>query len=93
MTHHVFALEDGATATAQVPSLDGSIETSVNVTRMGARIEISFSETGKPFTLLLRGIPEVASVADGTAQPDALGTRIVPKKGVKTIIVHLEETV
>jgi alpha-D-xyloside xylohydrolase len=94
VVYHVFALEDGVTATAQVPALDGSVETTVEACRRGAQIEIAVqgaTPTGgrQPWSILLRGIENVASVTDGTAQSDGLGTRLIPAEGVRRLVVHL----
>ena len=43
----------------------------------------------QPWSALLRGIAGIASVDGGTAQPEALGTRIVPAHNVRRLLVHL----
>jgi alpha-D-xyloside xylohydrolase len=93
VTFHVFALEDGAVATAQVPALDGSVETSVEARRDGPQIEVSVRATSKPWSVLLRGIERVASVEGGTAQREAIGMRMVPDAGAQAVFVRLEESV
>ena len=41
IVYHVFELEDGVAARAQVSALDGQIETTVEVRRSGTQIEVS----------------------------------------------------
>jgi alpha-D-xyloside xylohydrolase len=87
--YHVFALEDGVTATAQVPAHDGSVETTVEARRDGTQIEVSVQGATRPWSVLLRGIKTVASVEGGAAQVEALGTRLVPAENVRQLVVHL----
>ena len=89
ITYHVFALDEGSAATAQVPALDGCVETTVVARCRGAQIEVAVQGTTKPWSVLLRGIEDVASVTGGTAQQDALGAHVKPDAGVQAVIVHL----
>jgi alpha-D-xyloside xylohydrolase len=96
VVYHVFELEDGASTTAQVPGLDGRIEATIEARRVGPQIEVTVeggSPTGRrqPWSLLLRGVETVASVAGGTFASNALGTHIAAEPGVQAIIVHLQE--
>jgi alpha-D-xyloside xylohydrolase len=93
VTYHVFALDEGAVAAARVPTLDGSIETTVEARRVGSRIEVSVDGASRPWSVLLRGIEDVVSVEGGTAQADELGVRVVPDTGVRAVTVHLEASV
>jgi len=93
VTYHVFALDEGAVATTRVPALDGRIETTVEVRRVGSRIEVSVRGASKPWSVLLRGIEGVGLATGGTAQPDALGTRVVPDAGTRSVTVRLSESV
>jgi alpha-D-xyloside xylohydrolase len=98
VTYHVFALDAGAVATAQVPALDGSITTTVEVRREGDRIEVQVQGVPKPWSVLLRGVSDgtsagVASVAGGTAKVDELGVRVVPDAGTRSVVVRLAESI
>ena len=77
VTFHVFELDEGVVAKVTIPALDGTIETTVKVRRTGSRIKVSVKGASKPWAVLLRGIEAVASVEGGTAQAEALGTRLV----------------
>jgi alpha-D-xyloside xylohydrolase len=94
VTYHVFELEDGAAATARVPALDGSIETTVEARRVGARIEVSVqgaspTEGRQRWAVLLRGTKAVASVTGGIAKKDSLGTRILSGHDSQNLVIHL----
>jgi alpha-D-xyloside xylohydrolase len=91
VTYHVFALEEGAVATAQLPALDGSIETTVEAHRIGTRVEVSVQGATRPWSVLLRGIEDVGSVTGGTAERDALRARVVPDAGLQAVVVQLPE--
>jgi alpha-D-xyloside xylohydrolase len=88
VVYHVFELEEGVTATAQVPALDGSVEVTVEAHRIGTQVEFSVQGATRPWSVLLRGVEAVASVEGGAAQAEALGTRLVPLKGVRRLVVH-----
>jgi alpha-D-xyloside xylohydrolase len=72
-----------------MPVLDGSVAATVEARRVGARIEVSVQGSTNPWSVLLRGVEAVASVEGGAAQPDALGTRLVPAEDVHRLVVHL----
>ena len=70
----------------------------VEVRRDGARIEVSVAgatPTGgrQPWSVLLRGIEDVGPVTGGTAERDALGTRVGPDVGARAVTVRVEESV
>ena len=70
----------------------------VEVCRKGDRIDVQVqgaAPTGgrPPWSILLRGIERVASVEGGTAQREAIGTRVVPDAGTQAVSVRLEESV
>lgn len=89
VTFHVFALSEGNTAKATVYDTGASPVLAIAASRTGDEIIITAGETGKPWSVLLRGIPSVKSVSNGTDAADALGTKIVPDAGAETIIVTL----
>jgi alpha-D-xyloside xylohydrolase len=93
VVYHVFAWDGGVVATASVPALDGSVGATVEARRTGSRIEVSVQGSTGPWSVLLRGIETVASVAGGTAQADGLGVRVVPDAGTRSVTVRLAESV
>ncbi|GHV45177.1 alpha-xylosidase [Spirochaetia bacterium] len=64
---HVFELDDGKTAEAQIFNLAGELESTCRVSRKGAVYTVNNEGAAKPWKLLLRGIHEGKAV-DGTAK-------------------------
>jgi len=89
VTFHVFELDDGATASASVPALDGSVALSFRVRREGQQLIAEVEGATKPWTVLLRGITGVGGVEGGVAETDHLGTRIVSAAGSGLVKVAL----
>ncbi len=56
VTVQVFEWESGARGSARVYDTGGKIDLEVNVRRQGDTIETTFESSGKPWTLLLRGV-------------------------------------
>jgi len=56
VTVQVFEWESGARGSARVYDTGGKIDLEVNVRREGDTIETTFESSGKPWTLLLRGV-------------------------------------
>jgi len=78
VTFQVFALEDGATASARVPTPDGNTAIEISVRRVGDEIDIEVDCATKPWSVLLRGVAGVTSVEGGTAETELNGVRLVP---------------
>jgi alpha-D-xyloside xylohydrolase len=89
VTFHVFELEDGATASARVPGVKGDVAVTVEVSREGQRVCVRAQGASQSWSVLLRGVASVRSVEGGIAQEDALGTLLIPGKGVRTLDVRL----
>ncbi len=89
VTFHVFALDDGATAAASVPTLKGETAMTVSVSRTGQQIQVQAHGATQPWSLLLRGIAAVQAVTDGAAHSDPLGARIVADAGATTLTISL----
>jgi alpha-D-xyloside xylohydrolase len=89
VTFHLFALDDGATATALVPSVEGETVMTLTVTRAGDELHVTTEGGGQAWSLLLRGIDGVASVEGGSQEPHDLGTRLVPGEGVTSLVVRV----
>ena len=89
VTFHVFELEDGATLSARVPTVKGEVSMTVEVSREGQIVCVQARGASKPWCVLLRGVGAIRSVEGGTARADALGTLLIPEKGVSSLNVHL----
>jgi alpha-D-xyloside xylohydrolase len=86
---HVFELQDGATISACVPTIKGDVNMTIEVSRVEQQVRVQVQGASKSWLLLLRGVGSVRSVEGGIAQSDALGTLLVPAKGVSRLIVRL----
>jgi len=76
VTFHVFALEDGATASARVPALDGSTAIEIVVRRVGQEITIAVEGAVGPWSVLLRGVDAEVLSGGGIARQCQLGTLV-----------------
>ncbi|MBN1640983.1 MAG: alpha-xylosidase [Anaerolineae bacterium] len=88
VTFHVTALEEGAIASARVPTTGGDTALSIEVRRAGGQVGIRVDGVGR-WSALLRGVDRVADVSGGTATPDPLGTRVIPAPGAGEIAIRL----
>ena len=75
----LFEVQDGGTASATVYNTAAEPELKVTVCREGAKIVITSSGTGKPWSLLLRGAHTVKTVSGAAHEADTLGIRIKPE--------------
>ncbi|TFG72264.1 MAG: alpha-xylosidase [Anaerolineales bacterium] len=89
VTFHLFELEDGATASAHVPTLKGVLAMTLKACRMGTEIHIEAEGSLAGWSLLLRGIRTVVGIQGGRIQLEAEGTRVTPAVGMKTLIIKL----
>jgi alpha-D-xyloside xylohydrolase len=89
VTFHVFELKDGATIMVHVPTMKGEVAMTVKLSRKGQQIRIQAKGESKSWSILLRGVDSVQSVEGGKAKADALGTLLVPEKGINRLIVRL----
>lgn len=81
VTFEVFALEDGASCSGQVPSLDGSMAGSVTVSRSGSRVVATVSEGLRDWNLMLVGVWAVGVVSGGKLTIMGHGTHISAESG------------
>ncbi|RKP57146.1 alpha-xylosidase [Cohnella endophytica] len=89
-TLHLFALQDGAVATADIPSAQGDPRLSVQASRRGNTITVTSEGTADSgWQLLLRGISSVASVDNGLATAHEQGTLVSSVVGTASIIIRL----
>jgi alpha-D-xyloside xylohydrolase len=89
VTFHVFEPVDGATVTARVPAGPGADGLTVTVRRTGTQLTVDAPGATRPYRVLLRGVPGLAGVEDGSAQEDALGTLVIPAAGATRLTVRL----
>jgi alpha-D-xyloside xylohydrolase len=89
VTLQLFALQDGASAEALIPTVKGEQQFAVTAIRRGNKITIETQGASTQWSLLLRGIDAVAIVDNGKATSHEQGTRIVPTNGVASIVITL----
>jgi alpha-D-xyloside xylohydrolase len=89
VTFHVFALQDGVTASASVPTVKGVTALTVVISRKGQEIRAQAEGATKEWSVLLRGVEAVRSVTGGAAQADPLGTRVIPTQGLNALTIQL----
>jgi alpha-D-xyloside xylohydrolase len=89
VTLHVFELQDGVTRASRVPTIKGDVAMTVEVSRAGQQVRVEAQGASKPWSVLLRGVDAVESVAGGKAQADALGTRLIPAEITSRLTVRL----
>jgi alpha-D-xyloside xylohydrolase len=76
VTLRVYELEEGKSATAEIPTVQGEIETTFTVEREGRRIMIERKGSAKVWRLLLVGIPAITAVEGGVAEAGPQGVRV-----------------
>uniref|UniRef100_A0A7C4KFN3 alpha-D-xyloside xylohydrolase n=1 Tax=Anaerolinea thermolimosa TaxID=229919 RepID=A0A7C4KFN3_9CHLR len=89
VTLHVFELEEGATAMARVPTVQGGTAFTVRVSREGRRIEVILEGDASHWSVLLRGFRQLQGVVGGAASVEELGVRVTPGSGVHRLSLLL----
>jgi alpha-D-xyloside xylohydrolase len=89
---HVFEPAEGEGISAELRSMDGSPEFVLRVTRRGRRLEAAIEAGQAPapraWSLLLRGIPAIASASAGTVTSGPLGTLVALSGGLDHVRVE-----
>ncbi|SEO67632.1 alpha-xylosidase [Paenibacillus sp. OV219] len=89
VTLQLFALQDGAEATAVVPTVTGETAFTARATRSGSTITVDTQGQAEGWQVLLRGVNSVASVQGGAADIGAEGVRIIPASGAAQVVIEL----
>jgi alpha-D-xyloside xylohydrolase len=89
VTFSVYALEDGATAKAEVPTMAGTPAVSVEVTRSGSSVRARVTGAKASWKLLLVGISGAKSAKGGVVSNDARGTLVSAESSSAQIEVLL----
>lgn len=89
VTLQLFALKDGAEATAVVPTVTGETAFTARAARSGSTITVDTQGQAEGWTVLLRGVNSVASVQGGVADASAEGVRIIPAAGAAQVVIEL----
>jgi alpha-D-xyloside xylohydrolase len=86
---HLFELQDGAAAETVVYDTRAKRELEVRASRSGNSIEFTATCAGKPYTIVLRGIGQISSIAGGTWDRSELGVVVTPQPGAGKIVIQL----
>jgi alpha-D-xyloside xylohydrolase len=86
---HIFALQDGGHASATVCNQQGLPELQVYTSCHGNKISINTEGTNKPWSVVLRGIFEIASVEGADYKYKANGIQIIPNMDVDKLEIFL----
>lgn len=87
---HLFQLEDGKTISATVRNQKSEIELAVTATRFGKELVVNVTETtGKPWSLLVRGISEISKADNVTVEATQVGIKLIPEQGSQSFTVGL----
>ena len=73
-----------------LPLQAGEEELHVVCTRVGNRITLEETGAGKPWALVLRGVPSVTAVRGAGHEPGAGGVKILPSAGVHHIEIDVQ---
>jgi alpha-D-xyloside xylohydrolase len=85
----LFELEDGGSASTIVYNTHGEAELKVIAKRAGKVVSIETEDGAKPWTVLFRGVNEVASVEGGSQTSEPRGVKLVPAAGQSKIVITL----
>jgi alpha-D-xyloside xylohydrolase len=77
VTVRVYELEDGKSASAEIPTVTGEIQTIFTVNREGRMINVERKGQSKAWRLLLAGIPAIASVEGGKVENGPQGVLVI----------------
>ncbi|MCL9662995.1 alpha-xylosidase [Paenibacillus hunanensis] len=86
---HLFELEAGQTANAQIVTMNGEAAGNVTAARTGNTIEFKATGSITNWSIVLRGISNVASTTGGAATTNEQGTLITADQGSITIRIEL----
>ncbi|WP_219835737.1 alpha-xylosidase [Paenibacillus sp. R14(2021)] len=89
VTLELYALQDGASASAVVPTVTGETAFTAAASRSGSTITVDTEGTAEGWNVLLRGVNAAASVQGGTADAGAEGVRIIPAAGAAQLVIQL----
>ncbi|EOC0001686.1 alpha-xylosidase [Cronobacter turicensis] len=85
----LFNLADGAEARCEVPAANGETIFTLCVKREGKRLTVEGSGHATGWTLCLRNIQQVASVAGGSSAGSEWGALVTPEHGARALIITL----
>jgi alpha-D-xyloside xylohydrolase len=81
VTFHLFKIKEGTALRTTVPNLQGGVEMTLNIRRMGDTLTVKVEGAAKPWYVLLRGITDAASVEGGSGERTPQGILLRPSDG------------
>lgn len=89
VTLELFALQDGASASADIPDQRGASALRATAVRDGAEVTVRAEGDSSNWRLLLRNVFEVAGVQGGLAETTGKGVQITPAAGSAELRIRL----
>jgi len=86
---HVFQLDDGTCAAAEVPGLDGRNVMIAKASRSGNILKVSVDNADKAWYVVLRNQDAAEVIKGAAAEKSPVGVRIKAEAGMKEIEVRL----
>lgn len=86
---HIFQLDDGISAAAEIPGLDGRNIMTAKAARTGDILKVTVDMANKPWYVVLRSKDAVEVVKGAVAEKSPMGVRIKAEAGMKEIEVKL----
>ena len=86
----VYALEDGASVTVPIPTLQGETGAIFQVRRDGGQIHVAAHGADKSWRVLLVGVQAASCGDGGTAEPSGQGVLVTPSAGAAALVIAVE---
>ena len=87
---HLFQLEDGKSISVTVRNPKSEVELAVTAARFGKELVVNVTETtGKPWSLLVRGIFEISKSDNVKVVTTELGMKLIPEQDAQSFTVGL----
>jgi alpha-D-xyloside xylohydrolase len=85
----VFGFESDTVASVDVYNTQGQAELKVTVERVRKVITIVTEDSGKPWSVLFKGVNELLSIEGGTSSVETTGLRLIPSEGQRKLVLKL----
>ncbi|HHW88890.1 MAG TPA: alpha-xylosidase [Chloroflexi bacterium] len=89
-TLRIYQLEDGATTTAFIPTLDGATAVTFTVHRHAAMISVAWQGAPRNWQVQLMGVSTIAAVEDGSVAADPAGVVVTPTTDATALAITLD---
>jgi alpha-D-xyloside xylohydrolase len=89
VTFHVFSLDDGATVSTTVPTIEGKTDMILHVHHDGDLLHIEAEGATKPWRVLLRTRMNITSITGANSESHTQGILLLPEKAASRLVVRL----